>query len=297
LVSFQSSEDGVWHITVRDSGIGMTLDTVLDYFLSVGASYRRSDAWREQFQNSMGESLILRSGRFGIGVLASFLLGDEIRVETRHITTEENKGICFSTTLNESPIELHYARLPIGTTITVTVSGYRASRLSNFFEDRYPIDPPIHDFYCLPDPVIRRVLLPRGEILEPMHNLPMPESPLPPEWSSLDSPGFQEIQWTFADAPKLSCNGFIVGETPRLTQDVLGPKWPIGPYKTPNVSVFDPDGNFPLNLQRTGLAQQTYPFAEALMEEVLKDHLAFLLVRGPSRLSPDAFTLDLNWWH
>ena len=39
----------------------------------------------------------------------------------------------------------------------------------------------------------------------------------------------------------------------------------------PNVSVFDPDGRFPLNLQRTDLAQARYPFDDLLAKDVILD--------------------------
>jgi len=63
-------------------GIGMTVDTVINYFLKAGASLRRSELWRETYEDAEGKSRVLRSGRFGVGVLAAYLLGDEISVAT-----------------------------------------------------------------------------------------------------------------------------------------------------------------------------------------------------------------------
>src|SRR5438309_588053 len=47
--------------------------------------------------------------------------------------------------------------------------------------------------------------------------------------------------------------------------------------KLPNVAVFDPDGHLPLNLQRTGLTEATYPFDELLAVDVIRDFIAFSL--------------------
>ena len=84
----------------RQGGIGMTSSVVLEYFLRAGASFRRSDAWRQQHELAPGESRILRSGRFGVGALAAFLLGDEIEVSvygapdlSGHTRVNENGSI------------------------------------------------------------------------------------------------------------------------------------------------------------------------------------------------------------
>src|SRR5205823_3373386 len=70
-VHLEIDEDVAW-LTVTDAGIGMTADVIKNYFLKAGASFRRSDAWRKQHETKEGKSRVLRSGRFGIGVLAAF---------------------------------------------------------------------------------------------------------------------------------------------------------------------------------------------------------------------------------
>ncbi|MBW9079555.1 ATP-binding protein [Rhizobium pusense] len=71
-------------VTITDRGVGMTSEILQNYFLKAGASFRNSTAWKESFEKNDGSSRIQRSGRFGVGALAAFLLGDEISVETRH---------------------------------------------------------------------------------------------------------------------------------------------------------------------------------------------------------------------
>ena len=61
-------------------------------------------------------------------------------------------------------------------------------------------------------------------------------------------------------------------------------------FSVPNISVFDPDGRLPLNLQRTGLVVNNYPFDDLLANDVIRDFIAFALVLGPTSL-PDDF------WH
>ena len=89
------TKNGVHYLTISDKGIGMTANTVCEYFLRAGAFYRRSDSWRKLHEPD-GLSRPLRSGRFGSGVLAGFLLSDEIKVSTRHLYATEMEGVEFS---------------------------------------------------------------------------------------------------------------------------------------------------------------------------------------------------------
>lgn len=56
----------------------MTKDVIVNYFLIAGSSYRNNSSWKKSFR----EKDVCRSGRFGVGVLAAFLLGYKIQVET-----------------------------------------------------------------------------------------------------------------------------------------------------------------------------------------------------------------------
>lgn len=117
----ETSEETGW-VSVTDTGVGMSLDTVVNYFLIAGASFRNSDVWKQQHTNSNGESKILRGGRFGVGALAAFLLGDEITVKTRHLKCDETEGLEFSAKIDDPIIELRKSKLPIGTSIKVWIS-------------------------------------------------------------------------------------------------------------------------------------------------------------------------------
>ncbi|WP_196493261.1 ATP-binding protein [Burkholderia stagnalis] len=122
VVEFQESDDRTGWITVRDNGVGMTLDTVTRYFLIAGASFRNSDVWKRQHVDEQGRSRVLRGGRFGVGALAAFLLGDEIRVRTRHIDRTEADGLEFIARMDDPIVELRRCPAPAGTTIAVWIS-------------------------------------------------------------------------------------------------------------------------------------------------------------------------------
>ena len=122
VITLEETSDDHRYLSVSDRGIGMTPSVVLEYFLKAGASFRRSDAWRQQHESESGESRVLRSGRFGIGALAAFLLGEQIEVSTRHVAAPPGRGVSFTASLNSEEIQLDHCSRPVGTTIRVRIS-------------------------------------------------------------------------------------------------------------------------------------------------------------------------------
>lgn len=122
VVDVQESEDGTGWVSVTDTGVGMTLDTVTRYFLVAGASFRNSDVWKRQHMDDEGQVRVLRGGRFGVGALAAFLLGEEIKVTTRHVDRPESEGLEFTARIDDPVIELRKCIAPAGTSIRVRIS-------------------------------------------------------------------------------------------------------------------------------------------------------------------------------
>jgi molecular chaperone HtpG len=69
-----------WTFTIKDRGSGMTLDTIKNYFLKAGASFRNSELWKHDFTDSGGKSHVARTGRFGVGALSAYLIGDKVHI-------------------------------------------------------------------------------------------------------------------------------------------------------------------------------------------------------------------------
>jgi len=65
-------------LTIRDTGTGMTQETVENFLLNVGSSFYQSEA---VIQKHTGFSSI---SRFGIGVLSTFMIADEVQILTVH---------------------------------------------------------------------------------------------------------------------------------------------------------------------------------------------------------------------
>jgi molecular chaperone HtpG len=282
LLLEEKGKDSRW-LEVSDRGIGMTADVVRGYFLKAGASFRRSDAWRRLHEDESAKSRVLRSGRFGIGVLAAFLLGEEVEVLTRHVSSPADRGLRFTATIDAQEIEIRYCTLPVGTTIRVRINDEGV--WNGLYDRSVGVKPQASgwDWYCLDDPKVARAQASQGRrsVLEQQFRLPGANASLSPEWRRITHPDYKDIQWSYWQMPSLSCNGIKVrGYARSRGEERLGTSGHVG-LKRPNVSVFDPDGYLPLVLQRNALATEKYPFQDRLFEDVLRDWLAFILAAAP----------------
>jgi len=302
-------------VTIRDNGVGMTLDTVINYFLKAGATYRKSDAWKKHHSDEQGKSKIIRGGRFGVGVLATYLLGDKFEVTTRHFTESENKALHFSASLDDDQIQIQNIVANVGTTIKVIIDDKTWQSLSpkwrlkdNYVENWYEID-----WYCVSNPNVTIKYISKQEYeLKPYYSVPNLSEKLPAGWYNFKAKGYDAIHWTFYEkSPALVCNGIIVKRQWEYYKQDL---WERNYYSSikvckPLLSVYDSQGIFPLNLQRTDLSVQNLEFAEKLSEEVAKDFIAFLLEHSPTSSSniKQRFDVlksykgitynDLNYWY
>lgn len=286
-------------LTVRDRGVGMTLDIVQNYFLRAGASFRHSDAWRRQHEDEEGRSRVLRGGRFGVGALAAFLIGDKIEVVTRHIDAAPENGIAFSAELDATEIELRRTTAPAGTTITIHIrDGETWERLVSKYafgsseENSHWYLRRLNWFGAKAPSVSTLVRNANGDeiVVNPRFVVPEPRVTLPPEWHRIESSDFYDVQWTYArKTPALVCNGIFVTEEFGGAEPSPYVLWghmyrsPIM-IRRPNLSIYDNQGNLPLNLQRNNLAAQKLSFDDALVESVAKDVVASIVVRLPSEL-------------
>lgn len=272
-------------LTVSDRGIGMTPTIICDYFLRAGASFRESDTWRKEFTDQRVKPRVLRAGRFGIGVLAAFLIGPEIQVSTRHVTALPNQAIEFTATLDTDIIELKRISRGVGTEIRIKVFD---SLKQKYTKEKWQS---AMQWYYLSDPCLQIDI--DGEEVKAKYELPAPTGQsLPLYWRDTKHPDFHAILWSYVNAPALSCNGLRVMATKPAEAIELSPGHPnAGSIRVPNISVFDYDGKLPLNLQRTGLTENI-PFEKQLLVDVLRDFLAYALVYAPCLCMADTSTWD-----
>lgn len=313
VISIEQDDQGRWWVKVSDRGIGMTIETVKDYFLKAGASLRRNELWRKTFEDVEGRSKVLRSGRFGIGALATFLLGDEIYLSTRYVKNMPKEGIEFRSLLDAESIELRQIERPVGTTIYISLTEETKDILLKFKEhgygkDNYSSQGDDWDWYVLDDPKVTRYI--SGETLQQKYKLPPANSDLPTGWNRISYSGYDDIQWTYIynskhESPSsLTCNGIPIED--KFRSELLNLNLEFRDFidgqlnfAKPSISVFDSDANLPLNLQRTELTIDKFPFNTELQESVIKDFIAYLLVNIPTQPlyqnSDNSFYKSINY--
>lgn len=321
-ITFDEDENGGGWVTVKDNGVGMSLDVLTKYYLVAGASFRNSEAWKKRHLNDEGNSRVMRGGRFGVGALAAFLLGEEITVRTRHIDAVESEGIEFTAKINDSQIELRRCKLPHGTEIKV------------FISDRDILDalrPVVTDADLAKGAVVEidawhevdwyRQNEPELSILWNGYDAPMDGSyyserrrrfngvyvPVDklrvPQgrgndhegWNRIENPfPYKEVYWRFIGRQaeqgdgldryvpdEIVVNGIIIQTSSGESRSVFLKRersdercWPTYQISRPSISILDPGGQCPINLQRNSVAFDRMGFDIEIAKAILRTFFA-----------------------
>lgn len=285
-IDFIQREDKTWFLRVTDKGIGMTSETIQNYFLRAGASFRQSSDWAEEFLDEQGKPRVLRAGRFGVGVFAVFLLGPNFRLRTRHVGAAKNGGYEVEASRDSKLIEIRRKNgLSIGTTIEVDINSESITKLG-LEKQRYyglmGLDSRT-DWFCWDWPVVNRCVIRSAdtEILPQKYSAPLHQARLSPEWSSINQKDFDEVYWTFENYPGLMCNGLIIDDCSLIPNEVFN--WPdTNLLEAPKVAILDSRANLALTAQRYALSDQTLPFIEELRRDVILSFIAHSLVCAPT---------------
>ena len=250
-------------LTVTDNGIGMDENVLLNYYLSAGASYRTSDQWFEQFATDRDPNIV-RTGRFGVGVLATFLLGNTVEVSTRHM--DDERGYTFEFGLEPKALDIKRSeeQLEIGTTITVTL---KEDALKKLLED-YKGDKTWLNWYRFAEPFVR-YWVDGEEYISGMKPVPLDEREIG-NWFDLPGTGLEMAQWGYP-ADGFFCNGIRI---PRGFEQY----YPYGDVviQAPSVSVLDKKGVLKLDLSRRTLVD--FPHTGDLEKEAVRYAVAQLLM-------------------
>lgn len=260
-------------LTVQDNGIGMNEDVILNYFLAAGSSYRHSDDWIKNYTTD-NKSRVARTGKFGVGALATFLLGKTAEVQTRHL--KDDKGYAFTVQLDDKALDIRRVDCKVGTTITVELSNAVLDKLNDQLErseNKYSNECAWYRWYVFQEPEVEYVV--DGSPLSPdkceTGSVPQTQDD-PGEWFVLNSTEYDAYLWR----PALYitggnfCNGIrINGFYPSLYYNI------DTSFDLPNFSVVDTQSNLNLNLSRNQVLD--YPDKECLFPELSKYGLANLL--------------------
>ncbi len=260
--------------TITDNGIGMSENVITNYFLTAGASYRDSREWKESFTDEKAKPTVVRSGRFGIGALAAFLLGESAKVTTRHINDE--KGYCFE--YSAKPELLNVTRIEKetpGTSIEVKMNEQALKKLP---DDRKHISGTdwVNWYHLKKPPVTFRV---DGKALKPDDIYDIKECEDTDDWFYYPSSAYDSFHWSVHDNLfKFICNGIhIPQELGSIVRRLLQKHGYYG--DTPCIAVVDKKGTFPLDLARNHVLD-SFEVEESFIEELCKFRIAKLLVYG-----------------
>ncbi|CAI8912324.1 molecular chaperone HtpG [Brevibacillus sp. IT-7CA2] len=273
-ISIEGSSQNGYYFVISDNGLGMAEETILNYFFKAGASFRKSETWSKQFINNNGTSKVQRSGRFGVGVLASFLLGEEITVSTRFVN--DITGWKFKAKIDDQQIEVLKDEREVGTTIKIALTTDTLNlfkRDVEFYEYCFtPSETYWYTWHRLPHPKIK-LCLPNtwkganevNEIIENFDDV---------KGHQIYPDGYQVVSWDYeAERRELLCNGILIPDWERIG----GYEFPTFPIK-PRVVVSDFDGRLPMSLNRDKLDGRL-PFSDELAIDVCRDLLAKLFLQ------------------
>lgn len=301
-IELRVNDDGTGSLEITDNGIGMTLDTVENYFLKAGASFRKSSWWRNEFVDERGSSQLRRTGRFGIGALAAFLIGPKIEVTTRNFLENEENGLHFHCEINEALIEIRRTPAAIGTTIRIDISD--KTTVQNLI-DKSENDND-SDWYCLNSPKVDFIVTSKEGTENYEQSINLENLANNNEWTKIKADGFAEVYWSyeskreknkgsyFSRSNYLCCNGFFVSsgnhrrDLPSLD---ISPGSPAISVSHPSLFITDPDGRLPLNLQRDGVSSSKYPFQNEL-ELSISNQLVGLIIKNAPDLERSKSTLE-----
>lgn len=288
-------------LIVTDKGIGMSVETIQKYYLIAGASYRTSLTWKREFEkeNPVGmgiRSSVNRAGRFGIGMLTGFLLGDRISVVTRHISSQY--GLSFEVGLHQDTINVSKDYdAPIGTTIKIDVpidTCYELIENDNEW-----------DWYCYKKPCVKRKLklplkytptyiidiikeIPRrhkridgnqqSRIIDFKQVYEFDEYPSDNRWRRIASENFRGIYWDIADCSIFVCSGILIIDY--WDHEHNGYFYRDGTLRfyPPTISVIDSDGIMSLNAARDDFDWEEQLFYIDLIKDLALVFIATLLM-------------------
>ncbi|EDM64882.1 Chaperone protein [Moritella sp. PE36] len=268
---------------LTDNGVGMDVAIIKNYFLKIGSSYRTSEQWRSTFSED-GTTRVPRTGKFGIGMLAGFLIGDEIEIHTKSMSGD-SRGIHFRYTLDSNEIELRVEKKrEIGTNIKIHTDHKRLKIIhdslninSSYRGSQYYRHGLSSWWYYLDSPKVN-VFVKKDETCKSIKkSYSIEKNKLLADWINISDSDLNSFYWRHYDRSELNvnniyCNGIIL-------QKMKPPKIEIntsfGDILLNNIEIciFDNDGRFPLNLTRDGLVTDNFYEIEKLTYSVKKTYI------------------------
>lgn len=268
-------------VVISDNGTGMDEDIIINYFLISGASFRNSEEWSRHFMSD-DKSLVSRTGRFGIGALAIFLIGGQATITTRKARYETDEGIGmgykFDLRVSNENISIDRVKTDIGTQIEIKTTPEVIEKITE--TKSYPN---WFDWYCFDEPQTHYYLDGR-EVFHEEEYVPDEKEEFD-KWFQLDVSEFRSFKWSYehpiVDGINSYCNGIPIPKRCILS----GAKYGFD-LADPVISLVDFNNRAKINLSRSQLSE--FPCEEEFIVEGYKYALAKLLSL-PDILNSTAF--------
>jgi len=260
---------------ISDNGIGMNEDVLINYFLIAGSSYRYSEAWQDKYTDADGNAKFARNGRFGVGSLASFLIGDDITVTTRH--KDDLIGFCFTYAIEPGALNVTRINAEIGTKITIKLNeeAKRFLRKYDYNSLSKSDTPPWYHWYYSSTPKIN-YFLNEEQIGENDNFLPQKKAEKN-NWYDIDKTGFTSMKFTVSKNYNyvFILNGIIINDAkihyPVIDGYGFKLDFPSG------ISIEDTNNKLNTNLIRTHIINFPEHELQLIRKETYKYYLAQLL--------------------
>ena len=263
--------------TIEDNGIGMNEDVLLNYYLSAGSSYRYSDSWAQNHAPD-GKSQVARTGKFGVGFLAVFLLGYQVNVTTRHM--DDDLGYQFQ--FGMEPVQLDIMRVPCpqGTTIEINLTADALQKLirNTEWQHWYVFDIPVLEFFLNGSTVKPNTLVDDENAFHWLFQdadssfTTLHRNEANNGWFEIESDTYEKFLWSFDESAKFFCNGFRIHnfQAPVNLYDI-DPKIP-----KVSVSLIDPHSCVNMDMSRNTVLG--FPESDQLLGQVYRYWIAELLL-------------------
>ena len=291
VVTLEETRNGQCVLRVCDQGTGMSPDVVIDYFLRAGASLGPTHPQLDELDRT-GRLNAMKTGRFGIGAFAAFLLGSELTLYTRNASTA--RGVQLTVSLDEPFVQLDWCECSVGTEITIPFDSSGLSGPQWTQRDRGSPEKLLRDIASL-----YRLESPRVEFVHVLHDttstisgpadVPNPANAPTDSWRSVVRvEPIDAVLWNaHHHHAAVIHNGIAVKDL--NAKRSLGDEayaW-LDPHikgllHAPNVAVFDSRHILSLSLTRYSLTESVLPFEDRLLESIGQDILAHGIARGPA---------------
>lgn len=255
--------------TITDKGKGMNLYEIKNYFLTIGSSYNENIDWKKM----RDKESVYRTGRFGIGILAAFLLGSELSVVTRK--RNEKIGYGFTVSLHDRFIQINKVHeAEYGTRIEIKSNEKCIYRLKEFKD--------WHNWYV--DKIPKVVYYFDGKPRVP--DLDMSGYRLLRHSSNRFGPVYWRPEPIGRNHPHLYCNGFRISQFYSDKEEFsLSGFDNFRQLRIPSLMITDTYNLLPLNLKRDDIeANVKYDFEPELAKEVFIDIMCQLMATGIEKL-------------